>query len=245
MVRVWVAAMLTALLHYTRHLHIAAGFIGFFVAPVALAVRKGGLAHRRWGLAFFWAMLVAGVTSLLLAGGQLLFVPLPAGRSVALLFLLITGLFSLYLAGFGYRALALKKLGQGQRPGLVDWLMVGFGLPVFSFFGYYGVRHGIVPAMVFGAAGVLRVSTQLRSYLWPTPPRPGQWLRNHISGFMGAYIAAVSAFSATSLHFIPWPWNFLWPTLLGVPYMLWAQRRYVKSQGPAMTRVELSGAAGA
>ena len=30
-------------------LHIVPGFTGFFVAPVALALRKGGVAHRRWG----------------------------------------------------------------------------------------------------------------------------------------------------------------------------------------------------
>jgi len=218
--------MLSLFLQYVRYLHIAAGFIGFFVAPVALAVRKGGQAHRRWGLAFFWAMVVAGSTSLLLAGLQVLLVPLPPGRSVALVFLFITGIFSMYLAAFGYRALYLKQLGQGQRPAWVDWLMVGVGLPVFSFFGYYGVQHGIVPAVVFGGLGAVRAGTQLGSYLRPAPPRPGQWLRNHIAGFVGAYIAAVSAFSATSLHFIPWPWNFLWPTLLGVPYILWAQRRY-------------------
>ena len=39
-----------------RWIHIAAGFTGFFVAPVALAVRKGGVAHRGWGRVFFWAM---------------------------------------------------------------------------------------------------------------------------------------------------------------------------------------------
>jgi uncharacterized membrane protein YeaQ/YmgE (transglycosylase-associated protein family) len=232
--------MLTALLHYARYLHIVAGFIGFFVAPVALAVRKGGRAHRRWGLAFFWAMVVAGSTSLLLAGLQVAFVSLPPGRSVGLVFLFITGVFSLYLAAFGYRALYLKQLGQGQRPAWVDWLMVGVGLPLFGFFGYYGVRHGIVPAIVFGLVGAVRAGTQLWSYLRSVPPRPGQWLRNHISGFIGAYIAAVSAFSATSLHFIPWPWNFLWPTLLGVPYMLWAQRRYVGggSPRPVLTSAE-------
>lgn len=36
-----------------RCVHITAGFIGFFVAPVALAVRKGGAAHWRWGQVFF------------------------------------------------------------------------------------------------------------------------------------------------------------------------------------------------
>ena len=39
-----------------RWLHIAAGFTGFFMAPVALAVRKGGAAHRHWGRVFFWAI---------------------------------------------------------------------------------------------------------------------------------------------------------------------------------------------
>ncbi len=221
--------MLLPFLRVMLYLHIAAGFVGFFVAPAALAVRKGSVAHRRWGLVFFWAMVVAGTTSLLLGGLKLSFVPLTSGRVGALRFLLLTGLFTLYLAGFGYRALYLKKLGHGQRPALSDWLTVGTGLPVFGFFVFWGLRHGAVPAVVFGAIGVMTAGRQLWSYLRSAPPAPGQWLRNHISGFVGAYIAAVSAFSATSLHFIPWPWNFLWPTLLGVPYLLWAQRRYVGS----------------
>ena len=215
-----------ALLRYMLYLHILAGFIGFFVAPVALAVRKGGLAHRRWGQVFFWAMVVTAITSLALAGLKLLFRPLTANQAGALQFLLLTGLFTLYLAGFGYRALYLKKLGRGQRPVLSDWLTVSVGLPVFGYFVFYGARHGAVPAIVFGSIGLMTAGRQLWSYVRNAPPRPEQWMRNHISGFMGAYIAAVSAFSATSLHFIPWPWNFLWPTMLGVPYLLWAQRRY-------------------
>jgi hypothetical protein len=236
--------MLTSVLSGLLYLHIAAGFIGFFVAPAALAVRKGGVAHRRWGQVFFWAMVVAGSTSLLLAGLKLWLVPLTATRAGSLKFLLLTGLFTLYLAGFGYRALYLKKLGDGQRPALTDWLTVLVGLPVFGFFVVWGLRHGAIPAVVFGAIGLMTAARQLRSYLRSAPPQPGQWLRNHISGFVGAYIAAVSAFSATSLHFIPWPWNFLWPTLLGVPYLLWAQRRYVGVRhGSPAARGELSGSA--
>ena len=221
--------MLTTGLSGLLYLHIAAGFTGFFVAPVVLAIRKGGAAHRRWGRVFFWAMVVAGTTSLLLAGLKLTLLPLTEATAAGLKFLLLTGLFTLYLAGFGYRALYLKKLGHEQRPALSDWLTVSAGLPVFGFFAWWGLRHGAVPAIVFGGIGLLTATRQLWSYLRSAPPRPGQWLRNHISGFMGAYIAAVSAFSATSLHFIPWPWNFLWPTLLGVPYLLWAQRRYILS----------------
>ena len=200
------------------------------MAPAALAVRKGGPAHRRWGRVFFWAMVVAGISSLALAGLKLRYLSLTAGHAEGLRFLALTGLFTLYLAGFGYRTLYLKKLGRGQQPALGDWLMVGAGLLVFSYFVYYGIAHGAVPAVVFGGIGVMTAGRQLRGYLRSTPPLPEQWLRNHISGFVGAYIAAVSAFSANALTFIPWPWNFLWPTLLGVPYLLWAQRQYVGSK---------------
>ncbi|MEJ7658394.1 MAG: hypothetical protein WKG07_01585 [Hymenobacter sp.] len=157
-------------------------------------------------------MVVAGTTSLLLAGLKLTLVPLTAANAAGLKFLFLTGVFALYLAGFGYRSLYLKKLGHGQSPALSDWLTVGAGLPVFGFFVVWGLRHGAVPAVVFGGIGVMTAGRRLWSYLRTAPPAPGQWLRNHISGFVGAYIAAVSAFSATSLHFIPWPWNFLWPT---------------------------------
>ncbi|QNH62771.1 hypothetical protein [Hymenobacter sediminicola] len=202
------------LLLYNRWLHIAAGFLGFFVAPAALYVRKGGAAHRLWGRVFFWAMVVAGSTAIFSAVVN------------GLTFLLLTGIFSLYLAWFGYRSLYLKKLHQGQRPALVDWVGVGAGLLVFGGTLAYGFLSGTVPSLVFGAIGLMTTGRQLWSYVQTTPPAPGQWLLNHISGFVGSYIAAVSAFSATSLHFIPWPWNFLWPTLLMVPPMIWVQNRY-------------------
>lgn len=203
------------LLHYTRYLHILAGFIGFFVAPVALAVRKGGAAHRRWGQVFFWAMVVAGSTAILNASVK------------GLTFLLLTGIFSLYLAVFGYRSLYHKRLAQGlARPAPLDWLMVGAGLVIFGGTIGYGILAGVVPSLVFGGVGVMLTGRQLRGFLRRGPWPAGQWLLNHMSGFVGAYIAAVSAFSATSLRFIPWPWNFLWPTLVLVPPLVWAQSRY-------------------
>lgn len=210
--------MLTTLLHYTRYLHIVAGFIGFFVAPVALAVRKGGPAHRRWGKVFFWAMVVAGSTAILNASVK------------GMTFLLLTGIFSLYLAVFGYRSLYQKQLAVGRdagaRPALVDWLIAGAGFLLFSGTLAYGLVAGVVPSIVFGTIGALLAGRQLAAFGRRGPWPAGQWLLNHMSGFVGAYIAAVSAFSATSLRFIPWPWNFLWPTLVFVPPLVWLSRRY-------------------
>lgn len=214
-------------LHLNRWLHIAAGFAGFFVAPVALAVRKGSAAHRRWGRIFFYAMLVAGTTAIVSASLN------------GLTFLLLTGVFSLYLAGFGYRSLYHKRLALGlEKPAFGDWLLAGAGLAVFLGTLLYGLWHwrsNPVP-IVFGTIGVMTTGRQLWAFGRRGPWPAGQWLRNHISGFVGSYIAAVSAFSVTSLKFIPFPLNFLWPTLVLVPVLIWQQRRYT---GPAAAPLEV------
>ena len=160
---------------------------------------------------------------MLAAGSTAIFIATLKG----LTFLLLTGIFSMYLAVFGYRSLYHKRLAQGQAcPALLDWLMVGTGLVIFGSTIIYGMLAGVVPSIVFGAIGVMTAGRQLRGFVRRGPWPAGQWLLNHMSGFVGAYIAAISAFSATSLHFIPWPWNFLWPTLVMVPLLVWAQSRY-------------------
>lgn len=196
-----------------RWVHITAGFIGFFVAPVALATRKGGPAHRLWGKIFFGAMAVAGTTAL--AGAQ----------HIHSLFLLLTAIFSLYMAAFGYRSVFLKHLAWDARVALADWLVALVGLAVFGGTIIYGLRVGNIPVTVFGGIGAFTVVRQLHGYSKAGHWNKSQWLLNHISGFMASYIAAVSAFSVTSLRFIPFPYNFLWPTLLGVPVIAWWQWR--------------------
>jgi len=203
-----------------RYLHITAGFIGFFVAPAALYARKGGRWHRRWGQVFFWSMAVAGCTAILSASLK------------GLTFLLLTGIFSLYLAAFGYRALYLKALARGGQPAAFDWAVAALGLAVFGSTLGYGLLTGNAAAAVFGAIGAMLAGRQLVAFRRAGAWAPEQWLRNHISGFMGSYIAAVSAFSATSLRFIPFPYNFLWPTLVGVPIIFWWQYRIKRQRIP-------------
>ncbi len=206
----------------SRWVHIVAGFTGFFVAPVALAVYKGGPAHRWWGRVFFWAMAVSGTTALV------------GAQHINSLFLLLTAIFSLYMAVFGYRSVFLKHLAWDARVALGDWLAAGLGLAVFGGTVAYGWRVGNIPVTVFGSIGAFTALQQLRGYSRAGRWSKTQWLLNHISGFMGSYIAAVSAFSVTSLRFIPFPYNFLWPTALGVPVTAWWQWR-VRRQRVATT----------
>jgi hypothetical protein len=48
-------------------------------------------------------------------------------------------------------------------------------------------------------------------------------------GYMvGAYIAAVSAFSVVNLMFLPPIVRWLWPTVIGVPLLILTTNRYKK-----------------
>ena len=212
-----------------RHLHIAAGFTGFFVAPVALAVRKGGPAHRLWGRVFFWAMAVAGTTALV------------GAQHIHSLFLLLTAVFSLYMAAFGYRSLFLKHLAGDARVAAFDWAVAGIGFVVFLGTVGYAVWAGNIPVGVFGTLGALTAARQLRGYANAGSWTKNQWLLNHISGFVASYIAAVSAFSVTSLKFIPFPYNFLWPTALGLPIIMWWHRRVRGQRATLAPGFDLSG----
>lgn len=51
-----------------------------------------------------------------------------------------------------------------------------------------------------------------------------EWLFAHMTGFLGGYIATVSAFSAVNMEFIKPVWlQWLWPTILGAPLIaLWS-----------------------
>ncbi|HEX8328521.1 MAG TPA: hypothetical protein VF629_13340 [Hymenobacter sp.] len=204
-----------------RYLHIAAGFTGFFVAPVALLMRKGGPAHRRWGKVFFWAMVVAGLTALV------------GAQRIHSLFLLLTAVFSLYMAGFGYRSLYLKPLAWDAKVAAFDWAVAAVGLAVFAGTAVYSLISRNVAVGVFGGLGAATAARQLQGYANAGHWTKNQWLLNHISGFMASYIAAVSAFSVTSLQFIPFPYNFLWPTLLGVPIIRWWHRRVKQPKAAA------------
>lgn len=212
-----------------RYLHIAAGFTGFFVAPLALAVRKGGKAHRRWGLVFFWAMVLAGGTAIV------------GSQHIHSTFLLLTAVFSLYMAGYGYRSLFLKPLAWDARVEVFDWAVAGLGLAVFLGTVVYAVFTRNIPVGVFGALGAATAFRQLRGYAHAGHWAKSQWLLNHISGFLASYIAAVSAFSVTSLHFIPFPLNFLWPTLIGVPLIRWWHQRVRSQRATLAPGFDLSG----
>jgi uncharacterized membrane protein len=104
-----------------RLLHIAAGMTAFFVAPVALAARKGGKVHAFWGSLFFRVMLLVAASALLMA----FIMPNP--------FLSLVAVFSFHLSLSGYRAVARRRATNQALAMKTDFAIATVMLLFYSF----------------------------------------------------------------------------------------------------------------
>ena len=198
-----------------RWLHIAAGTVALFVAPGAMLTMKGGLAHRRWGKVYFWAMALVAASAIVLGLWRR-----------PNIFLALLALFSFYMAFSGYRSLFRKR--PAQRPEAIDWIAALVTLAASAALVVLGLvrpgpawqRVGIVP-VVFGVLGLVLAGLDLAKFVRPPEDRHAWWFA-HMGGMLGSYIATVSAFSVVNFTFLPTTVRWLWPTVIGTPLItLW------------------------
>jgi hypothetical protein len=199
--------------------HIACGAVALLIAPLAMMTVKGGLWHRRWGKIYFWAMAGVAVTAVGMCW-------LRSG-----LFLFLVAIFSFYLALTGYTALWRKK--PEDRPSLLDWcaavamLLAGTGLIAA---GALNTVLGSEPlvSIIFGLIGLLLSGIDLWRFFKPSTNKRAWWF-NHMTRFLAAYVATVTAFSVVNFRFLPDIWRWLWPTVIGtVGISIW--RAYYKNK---------------
>jgi hypothetical protein len=166
--------------------------------------------HVFWGKIFFYAMILVACTAL------------PITIYHPNMFLFLVAIFSIHLSLSGYRASAARKIAKSFKNSLIDisiaygslityLLLIGWGVYVVLFltnaaFGYI--------AMVFSIVG-LRFSIDQIYNLYNSSTEKMDWWYQHMQGMVGAYIAAVSAFSAVNFYFLPPVVRWLWPTIIG------------------------------
>lgn len=190
--------------------HILSGTIALVIAPLAMMTVKGGLWHRRWGKIYFWAKASVALTATVMC-----FI-----RSG--LFLFLIAIFSFYLALTGY--IALRGKMPGHRAGWLDWCatiaMLAAGTAL--------VASGALETspdnkrwlrIIFGGIGLMLGVMDIKRFLKPSPNKRA-WLFEHMTRFLAAYLATVTAFSVVNFQFLPYLWRWLWPTVIGVPLIL-------------------------
>lgn len=217
---------------YTAFLivHIIAGTIGLLTGPLAIVVKKGGWAHRKSGIVFFYTMLVVAATALVL--GTLHHIP----------FLIAVGVFSAYMNLTGYRVLYQKQRGRVHQTNKLDrsisLIMLGCSL-YFLLYGIYVLfmkdMFGLV--FVFFAQGSLRMLWQDWKLFQQKDLEQNTWLKIHLTRMIGTCIAAYTAFSVVNsssrVSLVGW---FL-PALIGIPILIYWSRKVKIRKEKAATEV--------
>ena len=193
-------------------LHVSGGTLGLICGTIATAVVKGRKAHILTGKIYFYAMLVAAVSALVMSN-------LPNHHSV---FLFAVGGFTLYMISSGYRVVWLKRnLGKTiQSFTWVDYAIALFAL-VFGIFlvvlAVTALRSGNTFGLVPAVFGLISLNYARLDYkLFSGKQKVKQvWIVNHITRMMGALIASYTAFLVVNVH-IQMQW-ILWllPTAVG------------------------------
>jgi uncharacterized membrane protein len=202
----------------TLFLHILAGVAALAAAGVAVGSAKGGRLHRRAGNIYTFAMLVTGLSALMLAVAD----PNP--------FLFAVGIFSLYLVFTGWRAAMVRD----GRPRKLDHaggaVMTLAGLGMLGW-GAQGVLAGSsaepVILLAFGSIGLTMALADWRD--WARGPVTGEKrIARHLGRMLGGTIATITAAGVVNLGFLPDLMVWLGPTALITPVIFWWTARVTR-----------------
>lgn len=137
---------------------------------------------------------------------------------------------SFYLVYSGYRTLYQKQPVIGKNVLWYDWAVAAACL-IFMLsclgWGVYRVFQGSVNVLLlfFSVGGLFSILTEVKRYRNQSLPKHA-WLFNHLGRMVGGFIAALTAFSTNVLTFIPGLLQWLWPTLIGTPLIIYWIRKY-------------------
>jgi hypothetical protein len=206
-------------------IHVTAGCLALLSGLAAILLRNNVKKHRPFGKIYFWCMTVIFVTAIYIS----------VYRSNVFLF--CVAFFTYYSCLTAYRSLKLKKLHTGQKASKTDWAiesLFGFmhmGMIVFGITLYAGgnSEFGII-TLVFGTLG-LRGNYLNIKRLRGNITYSNYWLLTHISGMLGSYIGAITAFlvnnNARWIH-MPQVAAWLGPAVILAPLIVYEVNRFKK-----------------
>ena len=198
------------------YIHAFLGGLGLITGIGSIIVKKGCSLHKKLGKLFSIGMIGSSVISM----------PIAMMPNHENLFLLLIGLFTVYLVLIGNRALAFKIKTEADVVDKVisgsmlffSILMLGIGLYTFLNTNTMGILY-----VFFGGFGLLLTLKDFQFYRNPQKTK-NAWLISHIGKMIGALIASFTAFIIAGLHIgnlVAWTL----PTVLGTIYIIYWKRK--------------------
>lgn len=212
-----------SLITFLLIVHIANDAMGLIAGTINLIRRKGDLLHKRIGLVFTYAMMLTGISAIVLSILRPNY------------FLGIVGVFTLYMVSTAFRYIRLRLTEVDNDPKTFDWFLTGcMGLAglLFIFMGVMTLlstdTFGIV-YIVFGLISLLFVRADFNNYSGKAVHR-NYWLLAHLQRMTGGYIAALTAFLVVNSSYftsiIPGVVLWLLPTAVLTPLIIIWSRKY-------------------
>jgi uncharacterized membrane protein len=186
--------------------HIATGGLALLLGAVAMFTKKGSKQHILSGKIYGYSMMVSGLSAVYLSVVK------------ELTFLLLIGLFSMFMVLSAWRSLAHFRARDAVKKE-ADILIVTIGAASSFFMIYLGVNGLLQGSMFSIVALVLGIINLMLSFGHLNNVRkkanPKKWLGSHIAGMGGAYIATFTAFLVVNVQFQPSWVIWLLPTAIG------------------------------
>lgn len=217
-------------------LHIVTGTVGLVTLWVPIAGRKGGAAHRRWGLIFARALLATGILAI---GISLVTLRWPlethtfwddAARIRGLFgwMMLYLATLTIQLSRYGLLCVRNRRNHAANREPLNVALQLATLATALNC-----AWHGALldePLMI-GISVVGTASAVLNlKFIYTAEPPLNEWLVQHTRGLVGAGISVYTAFFAFgAVNFLPalalHPGLWATPCTLGVALLIYHQGR--------------------
>lgn len=203
-------------------IHIFAGIVTLIIGPVALFYNKNNRLHKAFGKAFFYAMCVVVVTSVIafFKHPGVIFFQFLLGVAVLVGYHIIRGVRTI---------LFMKGL---KKPTSFDikwaWLVIVSGITMFAAAGYYYMQGANIAYSIlftfFGIGSVADGRHYLRLLQVPSLDKRF-WFQLHISSMFGAFTASTTAFAVNAADFAPWYIQWFGPTILLIPLQIYLMRQ--------------------
>lgn len=205
------------------YIHAFFGGLGLITGIGSILVKKGSNPHKKLGKLFSIGMITSSLIS----------IPIACMPNHENLFLLLIGLFTIYLVVSGNQIMTFKSKNK-KHATAVDKIISGTMLLLSAamvLYGSYGLITGNMGYLLFVFFGGFGFSLSIRDFIFykKFSTIKNGWLANHIGKMVGALIASFTAFIVAGMGYdtlLAW----ILPSILGTIYIVyWRRKLTVKS----------------